>query len=152
MATIWARMGEFAAKSATVAKQLEIVGVESEGQKTMRTESLPAAFFADSEGGGATAVMEDQSLLVVFEITGDGLQKLIRKIPIFIKTGNLRGVVGVAAREINKVDIWSDGIIFGFFVQANKGIVAFGEIIIGDRRRGGAENTGDILIFGDKTG
>ena len=60
-----------------------IVTVEGEGKETVGAESLPAAIFADGEGSRATAVMEDEGLMVIIEIVLDATQKLVRKIAVF---------------------------------------------------------------------
>lgn len=51
---------------ASMAEKAKRVGMKREGEKAGFTESLPAAIFADSEGGGAAAIMEDEGLMAIF--------------------------------------------------------------------------------------
>lgn len=61
--------------------------MQCEGQKTRGTEGLPATILAESEGGGASAIMENKSLVVVVEIFGDSGEEGGRKVVIFSKKG-----------------------------------------------------------------
>lgn len=45
--------------------------MESEGKKAIFTESLPAAFFANSKGSRATTVVVNQGLVLMIEIGAD---------------------------------------------------------------------------------
>lgn len=42
------------------------VSVKRKGEEAIRTESLPAAIFTDSQGCGAATVVKNQSLMMVF--------------------------------------------------------------------------------------
>ena len=66
--TIWAGRGDFRCMSAGMADKIIGVGMEGKREETVRTEGLPATAFANSKGGGATTVVKNESLVVVFEI------------------------------------------------------------------------------------
>lgn len=68
---IWTRGWNFRAKTASVTDEAKRIRVEGKRKKTGRTEGLPAAFFTDSKRGGATAVVENESLMVIFEVFFD---------------------------------------------------------------------------------
>ena len=57
MMALWATSGDFGLVATSVADQLIRIRMESEGKKAIFTESLPAAIFANSKGGGATTIM-----------------------------------------------------------------------------------------------
>ena len=63
-----ARVGNLGLVAADVTTEAESVGVESQGEETVGAESLPAARFTEGERGGAAAVVENQGLVVVFEV------------------------------------------------------------------------------------
>ena len=50
---------DFFLVAASVAKEGIRIGMEGEWQETVRAERLPAAFFTDGHGGGATAIVID---------------------------------------------------------------------------------------------
>ncbi len=58
----------------SVANQLIGVAMKSERKKTIGTEDLITAVFADREWGRAAAIMKKQSLFVLFKIIFDVLQ------------------------------------------------------------------------------
>lgn len=68
----WARMGEALRVATDVADEGKGVGMEGEGKETFWAEGLPAAFFTEGERGGAAAIVENESLTVIFEVFFDG--------------------------------------------------------------------------------
>ena len=68
----WAGMGKALSVAADVADEGKGVGMEGEGEETLWAEGLPAAFFTESERGGAAAIVENESLTVIFEVFFDG--------------------------------------------------------------------------------
>ncbi len=60
--------------TAYVTKELVAVGVQGERKITIGAESLPATFFANSEGRRATSVMENESLVLILEVFFDVCQ------------------------------------------------------------------------------
>lgn len=108
MIAIWTGSGNRGVMTAGVANELEIVVMQSEGKKTMRASGLPATMVTDGERGGATAVVKDEDLVMVFEVVLDVFEELIGKIAIF---GEICAIF-----EVDEVNFWRGGSSFGFFV------------------------------------
>ena len=117
--------------------------MESERKETVGAEGLPAAVFADGEWSGAAAVMEDEGLVVVIKVTLNRGEERVGKIAVFEKI--------LAIFEINNGGLHRGG-RFGFLGESNEGVVGAGEMIIGNERRGGAEEVGNFELAGDETG
>ena len=67
--TIWTGRGDFRSMSAGMADKIIGIRVESKREKTIRAEGLPATVLTDSKRSRTTTVMENEGLVVVFEIT-----------------------------------------------------------------------------------
>ena len=91
--------------------------------------------FAESERGGATAVMKNESLVMICEIFFNFFVQLVTE--VFVS-----GEVG-AIFKVDKMDFGWGG-EFGLFFELNVGMVGFGEVEVRDERSGGALNAGDI--------
>lgn len=65
MFAIWTGRRDFALMTAGVTDEGVGVSVERKGEEAIRTESLPAAIFTDSQGRGAATVVKNQSLMMV---------------------------------------------------------------------------------------
>lgn len=83
--TFGADVGDFGGVATGVTEERIGVGVESQGEETGGTEGLPTAFFADSEGRGAAAVVKNEGLVVIFEVFGDGREKNIGKVVVLFE-------------------------------------------------------------------
>ena len=68
MMTIRTSRGNFRSMSAGMADEIIGIRVESKREKTVRAEGLPATVLTDSKRGGATTVVKNEGLVVVFEI------------------------------------------------------------------------------------
>ncbi len=81
--TIGAGGGDFFLVTASVTEERVRVGVESQRQEAVRAEGLPAAVFANSHGGGAAAVVIDESLVAVVEVFLDCAEEGVGEVAIF---------------------------------------------------------------------
>lgn len=59
MVTFWAACRDLFGVATEVTVQGIVVGVESEGEETIRAEGLPTAIFADGHRGGTTSIMKN---------------------------------------------------------------------------------------------
>lgn len=75
--------------TAGMAGEVEMVVVKGKGNETMRTEGLIATATTKSERGGATAVVKNESLLMILEILGDLIEERGAKIAIFGKKSGI---------------------------------------------------------------
>ena len=110
----WTGMRDFCIKTARVTEERKRVGVESEREETGWTEGLPAAFFADSERGGAATVVEDEGLAVIFEIFSDSRNEFVAEIAVFGKI--------LSIFEIYDANLWGDGGILRLLCKGDEGI------------------------------
>ena len=136
--------GDFGLVATGVADELVIVGVESKGKETVGTEGLPATFFAEGEGGGTAAIMEDESLAVVFKVGFNGGEEGGAEIAVFGEGG-----FGFEVYDFNG---GFDGGGFGFGGEGDDGVKAVCEIVVGDKRGGGALDDGGFSGGADKGG
>jgi len=134
--TVWAGGGDFFCVAAGVAEERVRVGVEGEGEETVGAEGLPAAFFAESERGGAAAVVIDEGLVAVLEVLLDGGKKRVGEVAVFGE--------GFAGGEVDNLDVGGDGGSFGFLGEGDEGVFGLGEIKVGDERGGGAKEARDV--------
>ena len=81
--TAGARFGSGLTEAASMTDELVSVGMESEGEITGGAESLPTTPFTEGEWGGTTAIMKDESLVVLCEILSNIFKELIRKVATF---------------------------------------------------------------------
>lgn len=130
--------------TASVAGESIAVGVEGHGKVAVWAEGLPAAMFADGERGRTATIVKNQGLVAVFEVFGDGGEKLIGKIVIFLEV--------VTIFEVDNSDFGVNGGGFSAGGEFDEGFFGFGEMIIDDVRGGGAEDTGDFEACGHETG
>ena len=61
-------MGNWGLIATSVTNELVVVRVKRQGEKTIGTEGLPTAIFANRQRGGAAAVVEDEGLAAVLEV------------------------------------------------------------------------------------
>lgn len=65
---LWAACGDFFGVAAEVTAQSIIVGVEGQGEVTIRAEGLPTAVLADGHRGRTTSIMKNKSLMFILNI------------------------------------------------------------------------------------
>lgn len=118
--------------------------MEGEGEETVWTGELETTGFADCQRCGAAAVVINQGLIAVFEVFFDFLNERVAEVAIRSEL--------VAVFEVDNLDVWFDGGIFGFFVERNKGIMGACEVVIFDFWGGGAEEAGDFGGSSDEAG
>ncbi len=102
-----AGFGDLFLVAAEVTSKGIAIGMQGHRQITIGAKGLPAAIFTESERRGAAAVMENQSLVVIFEILADILEQEIRKIAIFGKISTIF--------EVDDSDFGINGGGFGLF-------------------------------------
>lgn len=122
--------------TAEVAAEGVGIGVEGEGEVTVRAEGLPATVFADGERRRTSAIMKNQSLMFIFKISFDFCQKLIGEVAITEEV--------VAIFKVDNGDFRVESGSFGLLGELNKRMFGFREIIIGEVRGGGAKEAGDL--------
>lgn len=83
----WAARRHLFRVDAEVAAQSIVVGVEGEGEITIRAEGLPTAIFADSHRGRTTTIMKNKGLMFIFNIILYFCQEEVGKIAIFGEIG-----------------------------------------------------------------
>lgn len=66
--TFGAAFGDFFFVTANMTTESIRVGMEGHGQETVRAEGLPTAVFANSNRGGAAAIMKNESLMLILNI------------------------------------------------------------------------------------
>ncbi len=88
--------------------------------------------------------MENESLMVSFNISLDSCQEGSRKIAIF---GEI-----IAILEVDNGGFGGDGSRFGLNVEIDKGVAGFCKVVIDDIRGGSTENTGNFTTASDETG
>jgi len=82
--------------------------------------------------------------MMIFEIVFDRSKEFGAKIAVLSEE--------VAIFKINNSNIWSNGSVFSFFGKSDEGIFGLGQIIILDKRSGGAFDAANIQSFCDKAG
>lgn len=97
---------------------------------------MPATMFTESNRGGATAVVKNESLGVIGKILSDGSEKRIGKIAVFEEI--------LAIFEVDEGDLRRNGGGFGFLGEGDESVVGFGEMIVGDERGGGSLKASDF--------
>lgn len=144
LVTLRTEAGDGRGVAAEVADEGISVGVESEGEIAMRAESLPTAVSTESERGGATAVVEDESLMVLGEVTLDGGEKRLGEIAVFDEETAILKVNDGGDRRLSGV--------FSLMIKLNEGRFLAREVIINDIGGGGAEDARDFEGVGDVAG
>lgn len=111
---------DFLGEAAGMAEELVGVGVEGERKEAVGTEGLPAAFFTESEGGGAAAVVVDEGLVTVLKVFRDGGEKGVGEVAVFGE-GFTRG-------EVDDFEVGGDGGGFGLGGERDEGVFGPGEV------------------------
>lgn len=88
--------------------------------------------------------MKDKGLIMRIEILRDLSKQGVGKVAIVREVGTVF--------EINDLDLGRDGRRFGLGVEDDEGVIALGEIVVGDERRGGAKQAGNRRRFRRATG
>lgn len=57
----------------------------------------------------------------------------------------------IAVLEVDNGDMLGGGGGFGFLAELDEGVMGTGEVVVGNTRSGGAENTGDFEGVGEET-
>ena len=118
--------------------------MECKRQETVWTEKLVATLFADGKRGRTAAVMENKGASVVFDVLLNRFNESVGKIAVFAEI--------VARFEVDNLDIWGFGGVFGFFGKSNQGTSGLGQVKVLDQRGGGAFDAVDFEGFSDETG
>lgn len=95
---------------------------------------MPATIGTNGKGGGATTVMVNEGLVVVFKVLVDLGEEGIRKIAIL---GEL-----VVVAEVDDFKGGGDGGGFGLLSEGDEGVVLGGEVVVRDEGGGGAKDSG----------
>lgn len=80
--------------------------------------------------------MKNEGLMTISEVRLDFFKERSGKIAIFLKK--------LAIFEVDEVDFWRDGGGFGFGGEGNTGVISFCEMVVSDKRGGGALETGNF--------
>lgn len=132
--------GDFLSVAADVTVQGIGVGVEGHGQVAIWAEGLPAAFLAEGERGRTAAIVEDEGLVLVLEVTFDVGEEGGGEIVIL---GEL-----VALFQVDDGDLSGGRGRFGFLAELGEGMLRLGEVIIDDIRGSGTEKARNLELGG----
>ena len=132
VAAFWAGGWDWISAPAGVAAHLVLIGMENEWEIAIIAKGLPATLVTDGERGGAAAVMEDHRLGMIIERLLDTLDESVAK-------KMAASEVGVVF-EVDDSSFGGDRVFDGEFRELDDRIVLFAEVIIGNKRCGGAED------------
>ena len=96
--------------------------MEGQGNETVRTESLPATFFADGERSGAATIVKNEGLVMILQIFPDSRNEFVAEIAVFGKI--------LSIFEIYYCNLGLDGGILGLLGEGDEGISALCNIKI----------------------